>query len=116
MEKLFKLNGKLQIIQGVEALTNKISYEEFFIRAIKNLRDPTKSKGIHSVFSGFNQAFRDYYGEDPVDVTQKLVKEGMIDLKPVKGGVMLYLPGEGPKSFKSDVLDIILQNNKKKIS
>lgn len=112
MERVVRLNGRLRVIDGVEKLKEKMIYKDFFERAIKKLRDPSKSKGIHSVFSGFNQAFRDYYGEDPIEVTQMLVREGKIELKPVKGGVMLYLPGDGPNFAKKDVLNIILDEKK----
>jgi len=74
----------------------RVNYEDFFKEAIIRLRDTSKSRGIHSVYSGFNQAFRKYYGEDPVKVTQMLAAEGKIGIRPVKGGVMIYLPGEGP--------------------
>ena len=56
------------------------------------------SRGIHSVFSGFNQAFREYFGEDPIKITQELASRGKIELRPVKRGVMIYLPGEAPQS------------------
>lgn len=75
----------------------KLSYEDFFRKAILRLRDLSKSRGIHSVFTGFNQVFREYFSEDPVKVTQELASKGKIEIRPVKGGVMLYLPGEAPK-------------------
>ncbi len=78
-------------------MQDKISYEEFFKKAILKLRNPQKSKGIHSVYSGFNDAFRRYYDEDPIVVTQKLAKQGAIEIQPRKGGVMIYLPDEAPK-------------------
>jgi len=54
-------------------------------------------KGIHTVYSGFNDAFKKYFeGENPVEVTNKLAQEGKIVIRPVKGGVMLYLPEEAP--------------------
>ena len=108
MEKLVRLDGKLHIIDGVEILKDKITYEEFIEKAIRKLRDPTKSKGIHTVFTSFNKAFREYYGEDPVEITQRLVSEGKFDSKFVRGGAMLYLPGEGPENRTTDVLDLIL--------
>ncbi|MCK5427080.1 MAG: hypothetical protein KAJ34_05250, partial [Thermodesulfovibrionia bacterium] len=50
-------------------------------------------KGIHTVYSGFNNAFKKYFdGENPVEATNKLAKEEKIVIRPVKGGVMLYLP------------------------
>jgi len=76
----------------------ELNYEEFFKMAILKLRDISKSHGIHSVFSGFNQAFREYFGEDPIKVTQELANKGEIEIRYVKGGVMIYLSGEAPKS------------------
>jgi len=76
----------------------KLSHEEFFKIAILRLRDMSRSRGIHSVFSGFNQAFREYFGDDPIKVTQELARLGKVEIKPVRGGVMIYLPGEAPQS------------------
>jgi len=80
----------------------KLNHEEFFKISILKLRDTSKSRGIHSVFSGFNQAFREYFGEDPIKITQELASKGKIEIRPVKGGVMIYLPGEAPQS-KADL-------------
>ncbi|MCX7957933.1 MAG: hypothetical protein N3B13_02710, partial [Deltaproteobacteria bacterium] len=66
----------------------KLSYEEFVKKSIETLRSP-KYKGIHSVFSGFNQAFKEYFGEDPIKITKKLAVEGKIAIRPAKGGVMI---------------------------
>jgi hypothetical protein len=66
-------------------MEEKISEYEFVIRAIKKLKKlPYKS--IHSVSSGFNQAFREYFNKDPVEATTKLAQEGKIVTRPVKGG------------------------------
>jgi len=89
----------------------KISEYDFILRAIKKLRKPPY-KGIHSVYSGFNQAFRDYFNKDPVEVTTKLVGEGKIVTRPVKGGVTLYLTEDVPVSRASKtVLDKILEED-----
>jgi len=86
----------------------KIPESDFVVRAIKKLRRPPY-KGIHSVYSGFNQAFRDYYGTDPVGATNRLADEGRVVTRPVKGGVMLYLPDEAPPARGSQrALDKIL--------
>lgn len=66
------------------------SEEEFVISAIEKLRTPPY-KGIHSVYSGFNEAFRRHFKKDPIQATGRLAQEGKIVIKPVKGGVMLYL-------------------------
>jgi len=89
-----------------EESAGKISEEEFAFRAIRRLRKPPY-KGIHSVYSGFNQAFKEHYGKNPVELTQRLASEGKLVLRPVKGGVMLYLPEDAPSAPKS-VLDKIL--------
>ncbi len=92
--------------------TQNLSEYEFVIRAIKKLRKPPY-KGIHSVYSGFNQAFREYFDKDPVQVTKKLVEEGKIVTRPVRGGVTLYLPEDSPVSARSkSVLDKILGEDK----
>ena len=72
--------------------------EEFVRRAIVRLRDLSKSRGIHSVFSGFNAEFRGYFHEDPVKVTQDLARQGKIEMRICRGGAMLYLPGEAQQS------------------
>ncbi|MBW2028018.1 MAG: hypothetical protein JRH06_14180 [Deltaproteobacteria bacterium] len=94
-----------------DAGEKRISEEEFVVRAIKKLRKPPY-KGIHSVYSGFNQAFRDYFGKNPVDVTTRLAQEGKIVTRPVRGGVMLYLPDEAPSPTGSpSVLQKILEED-----
>lgn len=70
--------------------------EEFVLKAIERLRVPPY-KGIHSVFSGFNEAFREYFPLlDPVDFTTQLAKEGKIVIRPAKRGVLLYKTGDVP--------------------
>ncbi len=91
-----------------ERQLGKMSEEEFVIRAIKRLRKPPY-KGIHSVYSGFNQAFKEYFGKNPIEATQRLAQEGKIVTRPVRGGVMLYLPEESPPPKKS-VLEEILKS------
>ena len=89
----------------------KISEYEFVVRAIKKLRQPPY-KGIHSVYSGFNQAFREYFNSDPVATTTRLANEGKIVTRPVKGGALLYLPGEAPgASVSQSVLTKILEED-----
>ncbi len=84
-----------------------LSYEEFFKRAIVKLRNLDKSRGIHSVYSGFNRAFQEYFNEDPIKVTQELARQGVIEIQPRRGGVMIYLPGEGPKISNNKVQETI---------
>lgn len=83
-------------------MAEKLSYEEFVKQAILKLRTGNY-KGIHSVYSGFNEAFRKYYdGINPIDITNQLAKEKKIVIRPVKGGVMLYLPDDAPQIARAD--------------
>jgi hypothetical protein len=83
-------------------MTEKLSYEEFVRQAIVKLRTGDY-KGIHTVYSGFNEAFRKYFdGTDPVGITNQLAKEKKIVIRPIRGGVLLYLPEEVPQTDKAD--------------
>ncbi len=78
-------------------MKKKLSHEEFVNLAIEKLRTGN-FKGIHSVYSGFNEAFMIYFeGDNPVPVTNKLAEDGKIVIKPTKRGVMLYITGEEPQ-------------------
>ncbi len=82
-------------------MAERLNQEEFVKKAIVSLRKEG-FKGIHTVFSGFNDAFKKYYaGENPIEATNRLAKDGKIVLRPVKGGVMLYLPGNVPEAGRS---------------
>lgn len=82
-----------------------LTEEEFVVRAIKKLRG--KYKGIHTIYSGFNEAFRKYFGTNPIETTKRLAQEGKIVIRPVKGGVMIYLPEDAKGSAPSDVNEIL---------
>jgi len=83
-------------------MTEKLTYEEFVKQAILKLRTGDY-KGIHTVFSGFNEAFRKYFdGANPIEITNQLAQAKKIVIRPVKGGVMLYLPEEVPQSDKAE--------------
>lgn len=84
-------------------MKNRLTQEEFVKLAVARLR-LENYKGIHTVFSGFNDAFKTYFeGANPIDATGELARLGKIVLRPVKGGVMLYLPGEGPEMSRGDM-------------
>jgi hypothetical protein len=87
----------------------ELTPEEFTLKAIERLRTPPY-KGIHSVYSGFNEAFREYFPLlDPVEVTNQLAKEGKIVIRLVKGGAILYKAGEAPFVQGRDALRKILE-------
>jgi hypothetical protein len=82
-------------------MSERLNHEEFVKKAIVSLRKEGY-KGIHSVYSGFNEAFKKYFpGENPVEVTNGLAQEGKIVIRPVKGGVMFYLPEDAPAGKSS---------------
>ena len=86
----------------------KLNEEEFVLQAIKKLRKEP-FRGIHSVYSGFNEAFRKYFGTNPVEATSRLAAEGKVETRPFKGGVMLFLPGEAPKRPSAEeVIQLVL--------
>ena len=84
----------------------KFNEYDFVVRGIRKLRKPPY-KGIHSVYSGFNKAFKDYFNKNPVEVTNQLAEEGKIVIRPVRGGVMLYLPEDFPSSGGSVLAKIL---------
>lgn len=74
----------------------KLTPEEFVMRALETLPDKTKGyAGFHTVFSGFNDAFRQMYPDlNPVEVTKQMELAGQISITPVKRGVMIFPAGE----------------------
>lgn len=74
----------------------RLDEEQFVVDAIYKLRDPSRSQGIHTVYSGFNAAFKQYFGKEARPVTARMVAEGKLSIRPVKGGVMMYLFEEAP--------------------
>ena len=79
----------------------RLTHEEFTVKAVKDLRQVGR-KGIHTRFSGFNAAFRDYFpDDDPVVATSALVAAGKLSGHFVRGGYMLYLAGEAPAATAS---------------
>ena len=50
--------------------------EEFLRRAVLRLRKG-QAKSIHSVFSGFNSAWRAYYQSDPIEGVKALEEKGV---------------------------------------
>jgi hypothetical protein len=94
----------------------KLNEEEFVLQAIKKLRKEPY-RGIHSVYSGFNEAFRKYFGSNPVEVTSRLAAEGKIETRPFKGGVMLFLPGEAPRRPSAEeIIQLILGSGNPSLS
>jgi hypothetical protein len=79
-----------------------LNHEAFIRLAVVKLRN-ANFKGIHSVYSGFNEAFKKYFeGEDPVKVTTEFAGAGRLVIRPARNGVMLYLPEDAPQGDRAD--------------
>jgi hypothetical protein len=77
-------------------MEEKLSFEEFVKKANANLRKEGY-KGIHTVYSGSNESFKKYSaGENPIEATAALAKEGKVVISPAKDGAMLCPPEEAP--------------------
>ena len=83
--------------------------EEFVRRAVLRLRKGT-AKSIHTVYSGFNAAWREYYGTDPVAGIKALEKKGVCVTHPTRGGARLYLAEDAPsrRATPEEIVGIIL--------
>lgn len=90
-------NREVKGMAHVEKSKKRLSPEEFTLLAIKRLSGPPH-KAIHSVYSGFNTAFRTYFpGLDPVKEVNALAEKGIVSIRPVKGGVLIFA-GKGNTS------------------
>lgn len=55
--------------------------------------------GLHSVWSGFNGEVREHFNMNPIELTDAMRTEGVIEIVPTSGGVHLYRAGSvTPKS------------------
>jgi len=88
-------------------MPDKLPEDVFVKRAIIRCRGE-KFKGIHTRFSGLNEAWREYYNTDPVAGINRLVKSGVIMGHPAKGGFTIYLPEDAPAKAPKMVLNKIL--------
>ncbi len=71
----------------------KLTVEEFVQRALRTLPGENR-QGFHTVFSGFNEAFRTYFpGLNPVEETQALANKGVIVLRLARRGAMIFPAG-----------------------
>jgi len=78
---------------------SKMSYKEFVERSIKALRNPPY-KGIHVVYSNFNNAFRQYYDEEPRPIIDQMITEGFLVSRPARGGAIIMLAAEADEKMK----------------
>ena len=75
--------------------------KEYMVKKGPNAGETRTSDGIHSVYSGFNEAYRvqaevNKWELDPIKFTTDLAAKGLIDSRPARGGAMLYHAGQAP--------------------
>ena len=77
------------------------------IRVLREADEQHQSKGIHTVFSGFNAAFGDKFNitskERVWSTIDMMAERGDIEKRPAKRGFMIYLPGEMPERVNGPV-------------
>jgi len=74
-------------------MKRKLTTEEFVLLAIDKLKQDGRET-VHTVFSGFNKAFREYFdGQDPVEEVKVLAKAGKISYRLCRGGAIIACPG-----------------------
>ena len=78
---------------------DNLTEAEFTKRAIKKLRKPPQ-KGIHVKYSGFKDAFTQYFGKDPEETINRLAEKEEIAIREEPNGIMLYLPNEALSKHK----------------
>lgn len=82
--------------RGRTKTNHTMTPEKFTLDAITTLREGVY-KGIHTVYSGFNEAFRLQFPDlDPIVETKKLSELGKIVIRVVRGGAIIYRPGDAP--------------------
>ncbi len=104
------LRGRKQLTHTEgKTMAEKMEKKEFARKAIERCRKEPY-KGIHTVFSGFNTAWREYYGkeDDPVVGVNKLVSDGHITGHGAKGGFQIGLPEDAKSKAIQVTLDKIL--------
>jgi hypothetical protein len=105
------------MISTPTGIPGKLSYADFYRRAIVEIRKKNTpyndngdvSKGIHAVISGFNEYFRQYYGEntDVKAVTEMMIQQNIITSRMVRRGPMLYLHEDSYQQAKPVVKPVL---------
>ena len=87
----------------------KLAPEAFVRAAIQDSCDQGWL-GCHTIYSGFDEAYRAYFGTDPDDVLAQMEKDGIIRIRDARNGVgkMLYLANNFvPKAKVQDLIERI---------
>ena len=91
-------------IDGTDVYRAMVAFTHKAI-AVLSKADGNKSKGIHSVYSGFNAAFGKHFTlakEQVFACVDAMAERGHIAKRFAKGGVMIYMPGDMPEQKRAD--------------
>jgi hypothetical protein len=94
-------------------MAEKLTKEQFTLRALDTLPKGESAsgkvyKGVHTVYQGFNEAFRTYFPDsDPVAWIKEAAKAGLVVTIPTKGGVRFYKPEDAPAVAGRDALAVL---------
>lgn len=76
-----------------------INTNDLVVALVKAAKSKTPEyKGVHTVFSGLNEALKSYGVTDPVAVTKAAAEAGKVVTRFARGGAILYLPEDAPES------------------
>lgn len=88
-----QLGGLVEVVEeetSVPVVVGENEKKEFTLTYIRTHRK-SPTTGIHSRYSNFNQKFRRTFPDvDPVTYTQKLRDEGVVVIRPCRGGAVLF--------------------------
>lgn len=77
--------------------------EQYVLAAITAHKKETGRAGLQPVWSGFNVRFKEKFPKiDPVELTKDMAEHHVIAIRPIKGGVLLFLPGDSTSSSGTD--------------
>lgn len=62
------------------------------VKAVNAKQGKPEYKGMHVVYSGFNEEFKRRFGKDSREVVDAMAAEGIVHKRPAKSGVTLLLP------------------------
>ena len=75
-----------------------IKTDDLVVALVKAAKAKTPDyKGVHTVFSGLNEALKSYGIADPVAATKAAAEAGKVVTRFARGGAILYLPSDAPE-------------------
>lgn len=88
------------------AMPKEFAFVLKYIEKVQNLsaskgegKDGNGYKGAHCIWSGMNTEFKTVFPDaDPVETTKKMKEQGLIVIRPWRGGAKLYLAKDQPQS------------------